>query len=133
MDKYLLLFGFQLTQTLVLGAANPALWEALSAGRWQPGLDGWDLEALGALVQTLLSGTWVGRVAEFGSLLGNLASGVGALPLALLAAQWVAVVGLLVLERRVLARRLSRLEARVATPLAIAILTAPRAPSGETG
>src|SRR5262245_5036410 len=108
MDKYFLLLGFQVAQTLVVGAIDPGLWNALSNGSWHLDPGTLDLEALGALGQTVLSGTWVGRVAEFGTLAGGLFSGARGLPVALIALQWSAVVALLVLERRVLARRLAR-------------------------
>ena len=110
MDKYLLLFGFQLTQTLTLGALNPSVWRALEEGTWLDSARGLDGEALGLVAQTLLSGTWVGRLSEIGELVGRAANGVGSLPLALLLAQWVVLVGFLMMERRVLARRLAAIE-----------------------
>ena len=115
MDKYLLLLGFQLTQTVVIGAIDPTLWKALASGSWRPDAGSIDLEALGALAQAALSGTWIGRVTEFGTLLGGLLDGAHGLPVALIALQWAAVIGLLVVERRVLARRLARIEAALNT------------------
>lgn len=112
MDKYLLLFGFQLTQTMVLGALDPALWRALAGGAWGESAQRLDGEALGLVFQTLLSGTWVGRLSEVGELLARAAGGIGSLPLTLLALQWLALFGFLLLERRVLARRLAGLERR---------------------
>lgn len=115
MDKYLLLLGFQLTQTAVIGATDPALWAALGSGTWHWDPGSIDLEALGALAQAALSGTWLGRVTEFGNLLGGLLSGAHGVPLGLIVLQWAAVIGLLVVERRVLARRLARIEAGIAS------------------
>jgi hypothetical protein len=111
MDKYLLLIGFQLTQTAVIGATSPAVWDALQSGSWKLDAGRLDLQAFGVLAQAALSGTWLGRVTEFGNLLGGLLTGAHGLPLALLLVQWGAVIALLIVERRVLARRLSRLEA----------------------
>jgi hypothetical protein len=108
MDKYLLLIGFQFTQTVVLGVLDPALWRALASGE---GLAArLDADALGLLFQTLLSGSWLGRVADFGALLASSVDRTGALPLVLLTAQWVALIAFLVVERRFLARRLASLE-----------------------
>jgi hypothetical protein len=108
MDKYLLLFGFQFTQTVVLGVLDPALWRALASGE---GLAArLDVDTIGILFQTLLSGMWIGRVAEFGTLLADSVGKTGALPIVLLAAQWVVLLGFLYAERRFLARRLAGLE-----------------------
>jgi hypothetical protein len=110
MDKYLLLFGFQLSQTVVLGALDSALWRALTDGAWRESAGRFDAEALGVVLQTLLSGTWIGRLSEIGELLARAAGGIGSLPLALMALQWFALVAFLVVEQRVLARRLAGIE-----------------------
>ena len=108
MDKYLLLLGFQFTQTVVLGVLDPALWRALASGE---GLAArLDVDTIGILFQTLLSGLWIGRVAEFGTLLAGAVGKTGALPIALLALQWVVLLGFLFAERRYLARRLVGIE-----------------------
>ena len=109
MDKYLLFFAFQLTQGVVLGALDPRLWRAAAAGNWQQTLGQLDAEAFGLVLQTLLSGTWVGRLADTCRLLAD-AVGSSALPMTLMLLQWVVLIGFMLFERRVLARRLARIE-----------------------
>ena len=109
MDKYLILIGFQLTQTAVLGVIDGSAWRLLSGGRWQEALAGLDADAPLLLLQALLSGTWIGKLAELGDLAVALATGARGLPLLLVLLQWAAVLLLVAAERRVLARRLERI------------------------
>ena len=109
MDKYLLFFAFQLTQGAVLGALDPRLWQVVAGGNWHLSMGQMDAEAISLVLQTLLSGTWIGRFADTCQLLAG-AVGSSALPMTLMLLQWVALVGFMLFERRVLARRLARIE-----------------------
>jgi len=104
MDKYLLLIGLQLTQTAALGVIDGSLWRLLREGR----LPALDAATLGNLLEMLASGTWTGRLADFGETAVALAQGLSGLPIALIGAQWVVVIGCVCLERRMLRRRLAR-------------------------
>lgn len=109
MDKYLILIGFQLTQTAVFGAIDGSAGRLLTVDGWRQALAGIDTDAPLLLLQTLLSGTWIGKLAELGDLAVALAKGAQGLPLLLVLLQWAAVLLLVAAERRVLARRLERI------------------------
>ena len=68
-----------------------------------------DPDAFRLLFQTLISGTWIGRIADLGDMALAMARGAEGLPLALIALQWVAVVLWLAAERMVFERRLRRI------------------------
>lgn len=109
MDKYLLLIGLQLTQTAALGAIDGSLWQLLRDGAWLRHLAELDAATLGSVLETVASGTWIGRIAGIGETAVVLAQGLSGLPLALIVAQWLVVIGFLCLERRVLRRRLAQI------------------------
>ncbi|MBK6287803.1 MAG: hypothetical protein IPF49_09285 [Gammaproteobacteria bacterium] len=105
MEKYLLLLGFQLTQTAFLGAIDGSAWRALAERGIAGALRDLDPDAFRLLFQTLISGTWIGRIADLGDMALAMARGAEGLPLALIALQWVAVVLWLAAERMVFERR----------------------------
>ncbi|MBK6582789.1 MAG: hypothetical protein KA739_06295 [Pseudomonadales bacterium] len=108
-EKYLLLLGFQLTQTAFLGAIDGSAWRALAERGIAGALRDLDPDAFRLLFQTLISGTWIGRIADLGDMALAMARGAEGLPLALIALQWVAVVLWLAAERMVFERRLRRI------------------------
>jgi hypothetical protein len=112
MDKYLLLLGFQLTQVVALGAVDGSMWRLFATSGWHGLLAGaTDPANLGVLFQALISGTWIGRLADIGEFATLLVRGAGQLPLALIALQWAVLLGLLHAERWLLRRRLQRIAA----------------------
>jgi hypothetical protein len=112
MDKYLLLLGFQLTQAVALGAVDGSMFRLFAASGWHGVLAGaTDPANFGVLFEALVSGTWIGRLADIGEFATLLVRGVGHLPLALIALQWGVLLGLLYAERQLLQRRLQRIAA----------------------
>ena len=63
------------------------------------------------LFEALLSGTWIGRVADIGSLALTLGRGIHGLPLTLMLSQWLLVLLWFAAERAILTRRLQRIAA----------------------
>lgn len=110
MDKYLILLGLQLTQSAVFLAVDGSAWRALVREDLGQLASGLDLNALVMLFETLIGGTWVGKIAELGQTAVALVHGVEGVPLWIIGAQWLTLAGWFALERHVLQRRLRAIE-----------------------